>query len=59
MCHQGVPVTLVTLRAVKTANFIFTKNQSEKNGLIALAVGNLVIVCRLSLIFMFDKNNVY
>ena len=33
MCHQGVPVTLVTLQAVKTANFIFTKNQSEKNGL--------------------------
>lgn len=25
----------------------------------ALAVGNLVIVCHLLLIFMFDKNNLY
>ena len=31
MCHQGVAVTLVTLQAAKTANFIFTKNQLEKN----------------------------
>ena len=31
MCHQGLAVTLVALQAVKTANFIFTKNQSEKN----------------------------